>query len=264
MKKVGIIGCGNMGSALARGILKKPSSGFRVGVYDIEKRKVSALAKEFKGLHKFSSLQALWDASDILIVAVKPQNIEGVLEKIKGPCAKLIISIAAGITTRFIEKRVGRAAVIRVMPNLAARVEKSISALAKGRYANLSHLKIASKIFSCVGKTLVVNERKIDAVTAVSGSGPGYLFYFLSLIEEAAQKAGLKKKEAEILVKEMFLGSARVAEEAREDSLSLYLQVASKGGTTEAAVSFWQKHKLKNLIRKGINKALKRAKELSK
>jgi len=264
MQRIRIVGCGNMGSALARGILKKASSGFGVGAYDIDSRKVSSLAKEFKALSKLSSLEALRDFSAVLIIAVKPQNIEGVLEKIKGPETKLVISIAAGITTGFIEKIIGKVPVIRVMPNLAAKVEKSISALAKGKYARVGHLKLASRIFSCVAKTIVLDEKKIDAVTAISGSGPGYLFYFLSLIEEAATKAGLSRDEAKLLVREMFLGSAQVAEAAREDFLSLYLQVASKGGTTEAAVEEWKRAKLKHIVKKGIKQALKRARQLSK
>jgi len=173
-KKIGIIGCGNMGQALIGGLL---SSGIIVKrsllCCEIDLKK----AKEAGEAH---SIQVTKDAcgtvkvSDVIVLAVKPQIIKEVLTEIK-PCiddTKTIISIAAGITTAAIEEVLGKARVVRVMPNTPALVKKGMSAVCDGKYAKLEDRQVAVDLLSCVGEVVVVEERFMDAVTAVSGSGP--------------------------------------------------------------------------------------------
>ena len=196
-------------------------------------------------------------------MAVKPQDVVGVLEEIK-PCVKekLIISIAAGITTLFIEKALGRTRVIRVMPNMPAMVGKGISAISRGRFANAEDSKIASRIFLNLGEAIEVKEKTMDAVTAVSGSGPAYYFLFTYLLVKAAEANGLKKDIALKLAKATFIGAVEIMKYKNLSIGQLVKKVASKGGTTEAALKVFKKENLEAIIKKAVTQATYRSKQL--
>ncbi len=260
---IGIIGYGNMGKALVKGLV----SNYRresICVYDKKKSKLSKLRLTSPS-KVAESLEELISFSKTLILAVKPQDIREVLDSIRVSYKnQLIISIAAGITTSFIEKIIGRRPrVVRVMPNLAAKVGKSLSGICKGRYATFSDLKKTKKIFESIGNCLILKENYINALTAISGSGPGYIFYFLYCLEEASLNLGFSKKEAHFLVFNTLKGTSELLSE-EDDFLELVSKVASPGGVTEAALSYFEEKGLKKIIKEAIRRATRRGEELSR
>jgi pyrroline-5-carboxylate reductase len=259
---IGIIGCGNMGQAIVKG-LRREVKGSRLLCYDKDKANQSRVKKAYK-IKSAKSLQEVLSHSKIILIAVKPQNINDVLGVLKQEyCGQLIISIAAGITTAFIEKKIGgKVRVIRVMPNLAAKVSASISAIAKGKFASNSDLVKTRNIFNSVGSCIILNEKDINAATAISGSGPGYIYYFLYCLQSAAEKLGFSENIAKLLTFHTVKGAVDLLSET-DDFLQLINQVASKGGTTQAAIKLLEKKNFKKIIEEAVKQAKNRAKQLS-
>lgn len=257
-KTIGIIGCGNMGTAIIR---QNPS----LVVFDRDKDKVAALKKRYKIKEAFD-IQELIKTSGVIIIAVKPQDIDEVIDAIKPIIDKqLLLSIVAGITTKYIEKRIGtQVRLVRVMPNIAAQVRSGISALTKGRFAKKNDLLIAEKIFAKLGKTVIVNENYIDAFTAIAGSGPAYVFYFIESLSEAGKELGFSEKEAVGFVKEVFKGSIKLLEESALTARELREKVTSEGGTTEAALKVFEHERFNDIVKKAAVAAALRAKQLSR
>lgn len=247
MTKVAVIGAGNMGGAIARGLKKR----YKVVVSDLDKNKL-------KRLNIRDNVKAVRGA-DIIILAVKPQDMDTVLDEIKGT-NKPVISIAAGITTRRIEKKLGKIPVIRVMPNTPLLAGMGMSALCRGRYAGTRHLRKAVKIFSGMGKVILLKEKQMDAVTAVSGSGPAYIYFFIESLIRAAAGLGLP---AHIVI-QTLKGAIALLEKTGRSPEELRRQVTSPGGTTEAAINVFQKRGLSDIIGKAVMAAHKKARELGK
>ena len=261
MKTIGIIGGGNMGMAIVSRIVGQ----FKILVCEKDKKKQISLKKKFRV--SIRDLEPLVRDTDIIILAVKPQDMEKVLAEIKGAVKKnqVVISIAAGITTVFIEKRLGSGVrIIRTMPNMPAQIAEGITAVCKGKYATAADVSLARKIFNNVGKTVVVKENLIDAVTAVSGSGPAYVFLFVECFIEAAESLGLNKKLSRVLVQETLRGSAHLLAGQKEDPAVLRAKVTSKGGTTQAAMDVFMKNKINKIYKQALAAAEKRAKALSR
>jgi pyrroline-5-carboxylate reductase len=248
MRTIGIIGCGNMGSAIKKAL-------GNVITYDVDRKKrVSA-----------SSNLDLAGRSRVIILAVKPRDMEGVLEEIRSSLdsSKILISIAAGVTTKYIERKIGKKiAVIRVMPNMPALIGAGISAVCKGTFATGRDAAVARGLFSKLGSVVEVKETLMDAVTAVSGSGPAYFFYLAEVLATAGMGLGLDKKTAHKLAVETAFGSARLLREGGENAAALRARVASKGGTTEAAFEKFFEHNLGGILAKGIYAAHNRSKKL--
>ena len=261
MKSIGIVGGGNMGEA----ILASCQKYFRVYVSEKSLERQRSLTKKYRV--KIDKVSDLAVKCSVIILAVKPQDFDEALVALKPFVSKqhLIISVAAGITTNYIEKKIGnRVRVVRTMPNLPAVVQKAVTALAKGRFAKAQDLRIASTVFDRLGKTLIVEEGLVDMVTATSGSGPGYVFFLMEQMIEAAQKIGLSEKVAAHLVIETFAGSAHLLKTVYESPAALRAKVTSKGGTTHAAVEVFKKHKMGKIFVKAFQAAVKRAKQLSR
>ncbi|MFA5389586.1 MAG: pyrroline-5-carboxylate reductase [Candidatus Omnitrophota bacterium] len=240
---LGIIGAGNMGMALASRVKGK------ILLSDKNKR--------------ISDNVSVTRRSDVIILAVKPQDIGEVLKDIKPYVkGKLIISIAAGVTTSSIEKVLGKVAVVRVMPNMPAMVGKGISAVTPGRFAGAKDLETTTAIFSKVGEVVKVKEGMMDAVTAVSGSGPAYYFLFTHLLAEAGESAGLEKNLAMKLARAVLTGAAEAAAYSDIDMEEFVKKVASKGGTTEAALKVFKQENLGAIIKKAVKRAARRSGEL--
>ena len=263
---VGIIGCGNMGTALARGMVEArllPAG--RITGYDADAAMTRRLARGLKIKAARSSREAA--ACCVVRQAVKPQQMAEVLAEIRPLLSRrpLLISIAAGVRTDWIERRAGQGVpVVRVMPNTPALVKKGISAIAPGRSAGARHRAVAERIFGSVGETVRVPERLMDAVTAVSGSGPAYFFYLMEQMAEAGAGLGLPAGTAKRLAAVTARGAARLAACGGEDPAALRKKVTSKGGTTEAAFKVFERQGLGRILREGIRAAARRAKELSK
>ena len=266
-RKVGFIGAGNMATALIKGLIQS-------GVYsrdqllasDKEKTALDAMSSQF-GLKCVSSNRELVQASSTVVLSVKPQNMRDVLEDVKGEVRDdhLFISIAAGIPLSMIHGILGKdIPLIRVMPNTPALVQKGASALAGSKLAGPEHMAAARTIFDAVGETVEVEELMMDAVTAVSGSGPGYVFRMMECMVDAGVSAGLERETSRHLVIQTFLGAAYLAKES-EDSLStLRKKVTSPGGTTAEGLATFEKMGLEEMTKKAVEAARYRSVELGK
>jgi pyrroline-5-carboxylate reductase len=261
MIKLGIIGGGNMGEAIIAGAQDFCS----IRVSELSVNRQQYLNRNYKVIT--SDTESLALLSDMIILAVKPQDIEEVLEDIKEFIGrnKIIVSIAAGITTRFLESRLGsHIKVIRAMPNMPAMSAAGMTALCRGQYSFAEDLQQAQLIFNRLGLTSIVKEDLMDKITAVSGSGPAYVFLFVDCMLKAAKALGLDEKLAERLVLTTFAGSINFLQKRNIDPEELIKMVASKGGTTEAALNVFKKKKFETIIREAVKSAAKRSQELSK
>ncbi|HNQ51020.1 MAG TPA: pyrroline-5-carboxylate reductase [Candidatus Omnitrophota bacterium] len=273
MKKsssIGVIGFGNMGSAIA----SRLRGFYKVYVFekDIDKLKNSG------GVMILGGIEDIIDAAGTIIIAVKPQDFDNVLEELRGKISqRRVVSIAAGISTGYIEESVGDVPVIRVMPNLPAKVGMGMICLCKGRYALETDLSFAQKVFGHLGKTLVVEESQMNAVTAVSGSGPGFFFgliegkpesewavygtnIFTPLLIEAAREIGFSRQQAQTLAVATAEGSIALLRQTGLSPQALRRQVTSKGGTTEAGLEALER--TRSLVQ-AVKAAAQRAEELS-
>ena len=266
-KKIGIIGCGNMGEALLSRLsqIVEKSTALMVSEADTSRR--DYIQTKYKMIVEIDN-NAVVKYSDIIILAVKPKDFDAVLKQevccgLSG--SKLLISIAAGITTGYIEKQVGKdIPVIRAMPNMGAIIGEAITSISKGSSATAKDMDTAREIFSAIGDVVEVDEKLMDAVTAISGSGPAYFFYLIEALIEAGRELGLDAGTAKKLVLKTAAGSAKLLETLKEDPESLRKKVTSKGGTTEAALKIFEKKRVKVIIKDAAKAAHKRSKELAK
>jgi pyrroline-5-carboxylate reductase len=258
--KIAFIGCGNMGEAILAGVHKKHTC------YACEPRadRQAVLKKKYCVL--FGMVADVVKAADVVILAVKPQDMPDVLAEIRTlPIQKkLFISIAAGVTTASIEKKLGGAKVVRVMPNLPAMTGEGMSGLCRGRKATPKDAALAKSFFDAIGCTVIVPEKMMDAVTAVSGSGPAYVFLVAECWMNAARKLGFNEKEARALVYQTFLGSVHMLLKSEDPAVTLRQRVTSKGGTTQAATDVFLKKNISSMFETALKAARDRAKQLSR
>ena len=264
--KLGAIGCGNMGMALIEGVIsKKIISPANIIVSDIKSNILTRVKKKLRV--NIGTNEEIAKKSNVIILAVKPIQIENVLDNIKEKLSskKVLISIAAGVSTSKIEFILSglKIPVIRVMPNLPVKVKNGIIAYSPGKYAKGKE-KVIESLFSSVGEVFKINENKMDAVTAISGSGPGYIFYLAEIIDEICVLKGFPKKIAKLISENLIYGSGKMLIESCEDSETLRKMVSSPGGTTLAGLSILKKKKFRTMFNEAVNAAEKRSKELSK
>ncbi len=256
-----------MGEALVSGLIRsghwKPS---QITVCDVRHDQLAQLQLRYKVHASADNRWAVRD-SGIVLLAVKPQHMKSVLEEV-GPVIRqshLSLSIAAGISTLFIEKFLAKGVpVLRVMPNTPALVGMGMAAIAKGRFAKESHERVARGIMETVGSVVTVAESAMDAVTAVSGSGPAYIFYVAEAMKEAGVKLGLAPHVADQLVRQTIKGAGALLSQSHEEAHTLRQRVTSPGGTTEAALKVMQASKLSGVFLKALKRAAERSKELSR
>ncbi|HUJ70726.1 MAG TPA: pyrroline-5-carboxylate reductase [Verrucomicrobiae bacterium] len=265
-KTIVFIGAGNMGEALIRGLLAtKMVSPSRIIATDIRANQREFLAKTF-GVRSLEDNTAAVEAADIVVLAVKPQQMGEVLADFKPAMSesKLVVSIAAGVTTARIERELGgRTRVVRAMPNTPALVGAGAAALAKGAYATDDDLVAAESILGAVGISVRVEEKLLDAVTALSGSGPAYVFLVTEVMIRAGVAAGLDEPLAKKLAIQTVYGAGKLLVESGEEPASLQRKVTSPGGTTEAALKVMSERKLGEIFTEAIKAAEKRSRELS-
>jgi pyrroline-5-carboxylate reductase len=263
--KIGIIGVGNMGSAIVQGVLRAALfAPDEIVVCDVVREKAEDLSKALK-IHTEQSAAEVARAASTIIIAVKPQTMEQCLTEIKGTvtASHIIISIAAGISTGFLEKRLPAAThVVRAMPNTPALVGAGATVLCAGSHASDKDMSAAEDIFTAVGKVFRAPESLMDAVTAVSGSGPAYLFYFAECLSDAAVQNGLPRQQAVALVTQTVFGSAKLLSESGEEASVLRAKVTSPGGTTEAALKIFKQHGFDGILAAAVRAAVERGREL--
>jgi pyrroline-5-carboxylate reductase len=263
---IGLIGAGNMGSALIAGIVEgKKFKADQLVVSDIKGERAEYLAQRYH-VRRADSNQILIKDCGTIILAVKPKEIKPLLKDIKNDVRDdhLLISIAAGVPTSTIRDTLQRdLSIVRVMPNTPAMVRMGITAISPGPFAEAKDIDTAVKIFSQVGETVIVDEELMDAVTALSGSGPGYIFLIMEALVDAGIRLGLKKEIALALAIQTTLGTAQLARESKESLAELRDKVTSPGGTTAKGLAVMSKRGLTDIIIEAVEAACRRSKELS-
>ncbi len=265
-KKIGIIGTGKMGGSLLKGILKaKIANPEDVYASDVYEPGLNALREEL-GINISTDNFETVSNCDVLIVAVKPQIIKNVLRDINSYLEnKLVISIAAGITTEAIEAELddGRH-VIRVMPNIAATVGEAASAISTGRNASVKDAEMAMEIFNSVGVATLVPEHLINAVTGLSGSGPAYIFLVIEALADGAVYEGLDRENALKLAAQTVLGAAKMVMETGMHPGELKDMVTSPAGTTIRGIHVLEQNNIRSAFMDAVIKSSERSKELGK
>jgi len=256
--KIGIIGLGNMGTAIGRSL-----KGSSVAGYDI--RPAAKRAASRSGITPVKDSRELVRKSRIVILAVKPQEMKEVLGNIKDAVTArhLLVSIAAGVSTRFIEKAVGKARVVRVMPNIALTAGRGAAAVCRGKRASRKDELAVKEIFRRSGKVFTVAEKHINAVTALSGSGPAYFFEIIEYLVKSACGLGLDRKTCKELAIQTAKGAVALLEMTGKEPEELRDMVTSKKGTTAEALKVLRKHRLGSILDKAVKAAWKRAGQLS-
>jgi len=266
-EKIAFLGAGNMAEALIRGVIDaKLLQPTNIIATDIREDRLRYIADKTKVSVNPDNVRAVKEAR-VIVLAVKPQDMDILLGQIRLALdpSKLIISIAAGITTRYIEDLlVGEVPVVRVMPNTAVRVMEGASAFSLGRYAEKDEESIAEALLGAVGRVVKVPEDLMDVITALSGSGPAYIFFIIGSLMEAAISLGLDRDTACILAAQTTLGAAKLVLATGEDPLLLREKVASPGGTTEAALRVFDQKGLSGILSRALNAAAARSKELAR
>jgi len=263
-KTVAILGAGVMGSTLLSGLVR---SGRDVAELVITGRDVER-TKKLAGTYAvrwMSNVEAAVEA-DTLVLVVKPQDMSGLLAEIRGHVrpAALVVSLAAGITTSFLEERLPPGtAVVRVMPNTPALVDEGMAAISPGQHCDEVHLSEAEELLRSCGKVLRIPEKHLDAVTAVSGSGPAYIFYVVEAMIEAGVLLGMPRATSTELVVQTLYGAATMLKETGQHPTVLREQVSSPGGTTMAALRQLDDHKVRAAFVTAMEAAANRSSQLA-
>ena len=259
------LGAGAMGQALIRGLLESGvCAPQEIAAFDADAEKVRALSASL-GIRAASDARDAAQNADVIILAVKPQMIAAALEPLRDvfSSSQMLLSIAAGISTEFLESQFSQpVAVVRVMPNTPCLVGAAASAICLGAHANESHRELAHRVFDAVGLAVDVEEKQIDAVTGLSGSGPAYVYIFIEALSDAGVRMGLGRAVATQLAAQTVLGSAQMVLQTGQHPGALKDMVTSPGGTTIAALHSLEKNAFRGAVMDAVQVATLRAREL--
>lgn len=267
-KKIGFIGAGNMASSLINGLIASGQAPSQLWASDTNQDTLHTLAEKLK-INVSTDNNSLVNEVDVLVLAVKPQILRLVAEAIADTVKSnnvLIVSIAAGISQSSLAEWLGNnCAIVRCMPNTPALVQTGATALHANSRVSDEQKNLAENILRSVGISLWVDhESELDAVTAVSGSGPAYFFLLMEAMEKAALELGLDENTARLLIQQTALGAAKIALESDETSGQLRQKVTSAGGTTEQAIKTFEENDFSQLVSKALHAARDRSVEMSK
>jgi|SRR3989344_4279698 len=265
MQKIGFIGSGKMATALVKAILKAGiASSSDIISSDKNEAQLKNIAKETNIKTTKNNKEAVKN-DDIVFLAVKPQDMEPVLEEIKAEIKnQLIVSIAAGIRLEFLQSRLRNARIIRVMPNTPCLVGEMAAGYALGKSCNDKDRQSIKKILNAAGKAIEMKENLLDAVTGLSGSGPAFVAYLIEALAEGGVKAGLSKETAAELAVQTFKGTAKLLQETKISPKELIDMVSSPKGTTVAGREVLEKSDVREVLIKTIEAAAKRSREMGK
>lgn len=259
------IGGGNMASALIGGLLRQGFNAQDMRVMEISVETRDTLAKKM-GIAVFADAEVAMDKTDVIVLAVKPQQMAEVAKGLSKylTTQQLVISIAAGIRTQDLSRWLGgHGNIVRAMPNMPALALAGMTGLFAMPAVSKEQKDAAQELMGAAGATLwFEDENNLDAVTALSGSGPAYVFYFLEAMQQAGVELGLTKEAARSLGVCTFLGAAKLAAESPDDAATLRQRVTSKGGTTERALSVMEAAQIKTHLIDAIKQAATRSQEL--
>lgn len=264
MGTVAIFGAGVMGETLLSGLLRSGRPADELVITERRAERAAELTEKY-GVRAVSNVEAA-AAADTLVLVVKPQDMGALLDEISPHVAEgnLVVSLAAGITTEFLESRLadGRS-VVRVMPNTPALVDQGMAAVSGGKHCLPEQLAHAIELLAATGKVTEVPEKQLDAVTAISGSGPAYIFYVVEAMIEAGVVLGMPRATATELVTQTLYGAATMLRETGQHPTVLREQVTSPGGTTAAALRVLDDHKVRAAFVTAMEAAAVRSRELS-
>jgi len=261
--KVGFIGCGNLGSSLIKGILNAGAlRAEELVASDVSDEKLGELGKF--GIETTTDSKKLVEHCDVIFIAVKPDVVESVLEETKESSkGKLFVSVAAGVSTKFIEPRT-RARVIRVMPNICGLVGEMASCFSLGTRASREDEELIEKLLAAMGMTFKVDEKLMNVVTGLSGSGPAYFYFIVQALQEAGVELGLSSEIALKLAAQTAKGAAEVILREGKTLEELTGMVCTPKGTTIEGIKVLEGRKVADALRDAVKAAAKRAKELSR
>lgn len=263
------LGLGAMGSALVRGLVSSATLGpGQVWGFDVDKGKVEALSREL-GIQAttYPGSGAVLEKFHVIVVAVKPNVVPTVVKELRPGLneTKLVISVAAGVTLAQLQQWAGDGVpVVRVMPNILVSFRKGICALAPGKWADNGHLSTAKSLFEPLGLVVQVEEKDMDAITALSGSGPAFVFLFIEALRDAAVRCGLHRDLALTLAAQTVLGAAHATAESGSHPALLRDLVTSPGGTTIYGLQALESRGFRAAIMEALVAATARAAELSR
>ncbi|MDA1190289.1 MAG: pyrroline-5-carboxylate reductase [Candidatus Poribacteria bacterium] len=264
---IGFIGVGNMGESILRGALDGGVAlAERIWVMDVRHDHAEAIAKRY-GATAVRSLEQMFDAVEWAVFSAKPQNVPEVLAELKPHVGsdQWLLSIAAGVETKTLEAGLpDGTAVIRVMPNIAASVAASVTAICEGKSATATHVEAAETLFGAIGETVRVQEYLMDVVTGLSGSGPAFVFLVIEALADAGVQNGLTFDQAKLLATQTVLGSAKMLLEDGGHPARLKTLVTSPGGTTAAGLRELERGGLRAALANAVTAATERSKELGR
>jgi pyrroline-5-carboxylate reductase len=264
---IGFIGAGNMGSAMMKGLINKGIiKAAKINAFDTSKAALDAIKADTGVNTAFASNKELVKASDIIIMAVKPQVLKDVLAEIAGDLdgKKPMISIVAGVPMAFYDKIAGKKfPLARCMPNTPALINAGVTAVAFNELVPAEFKADAKKILGAIGNVHEVPEKQLDAVTGLSGSGPAYVFYFIDGLIDGGVRMGLPRDLARALVLDTVLGSTRLVQESGKHPMVLKDQVTSPGGTTVEGLQVLEDGNLRGTLARAVDAATTKSKKLS-
>jgi pyrroline-5-carboxylate reductase len=266
-QRIGFIGAGKMGEALIRGMLRahltEPS---KIAIFDADEERMIALAKALKVQTNTSGARVLGN-SDVVFIAVKPGIVRGVLKDVADRVTPehLIVSIAAGVPISAMETILpDDARVVRVMPNTPCLIGAAASAFALGRHATTDDAKVVKAIFDAVGKSVLVEEKMLDAVTGLSGSGPAYVYVIIEALADGGVRMGLPREVALALAAQTVFGAAKMVVDTNAHPALLKDMVASPGGTTIEGLRVLEQYRVRAALMDAVEAATRRAEELGR
>ncbi|ATL70953.1 pyrroline-5-carboxylate reductase [Nocardia terpenica] len=266
MTRIAVIGGGRIGEALLAGLLESGRQSKDLVVVEPVPVRAEFLAERF-GIRATDSVTDAVTGADVLIIAVKPNDVDGVLTELgkaalDGDRDQVLVSLAAGVPTARVEAKLPAGfSVVRAMPNTPMLVGQGMCAIAPGRFARSEHLSLVTELLEAVGKVVTVAEHQMDAVTAVSGSGPAYFFLVVEAMIEAGVGLGLTHEVANQLVVQTMLGSAALLDESGQDPGELRAAVTSPAGTTAAAVRELERGGVRSAFWEALHAARRRSAE---
>ena len=266
-RKIAILGVGKLGEALVAGILKQGQLKAGDIVGSVAHPESAQKARASLGIEVLLDNVAAVKGADLVILAVKPQNMDAVARGIAEALEphQVVVSVATGATTSYIQERLrGSQPVVRAMPNTPSVVNEGMTGLCAGLYAKAKHMAMAESVFACVGRTVQVDESLMDAVTALSASGPAFLYVVIESLAEAGVKLGIPRDVSTLLAAQTMLGAAKMTLETRAHPALLKDMVTTPAGCTVDGLLELEEGKLRVTLIKAVVKAAERARELVK
>lgn len=258
-KKIAFLGAGSMAEALIAGIVKmRATTPGDLWVSNRSNDTQLIRLKEQYGIIPCRDMHTLLADADIVLIAVKPKDVYTVLQQAKSflKNSMLLISVAAGVSTKSLEAITENSMpIVRAMPNTSAAVGKSATALSGNDYIKQEDLALAKEIFKTVGMVVYTEEKKMDAVTGLSGSGPAYIYYLIEAMQQSAKQIGLEHEEAQNLIIQTLMGAAEMVHSSDKSPQTLRYEVTSPGGTTEAGIRILEHHGVKEAFIECIKEA---------